>query len=387
MSYDKLSGPTPRIMILESRYWLDSACRNAAIDLGWEVEIVPIVAEGVMPRENIEHLLGTLIDFRPDFILSVNLGGMDEEGLFARLFEDLHVPYIGWFVDDPRTILMGRSVYTSDYTVALTWEQSYEEYLSDIGFPVVHTLPLAVDPTIFDSGPSDNCDLPPTFVGNSMESFADREWAWISENTNVAEEVQEAFDTGRITRETFAQGLESMLDKCVLDELDIHDKRHVEMLFFIEGTRRLRHGLVSTLEPDGIKVRGDEGWAKSFSCADGPINYEHDLPIFYRQCKVNLNTTSIQMKTTVNQRVFDCPAAGGFLLTDSQSALEDFFDVEGEIACYNSFEECRDLIHFYQDNSKARIKIINNARKRILAEHTYTHRLETIKELIRERYC
>ena len=51
LRYDKLAGPAPRMLILESKYWLDDACRNAARLLGWEVETVPVVQEGRLPRE------------------------------------------------------------------------------------------------------------------------------------------------------------------------------------------------------------------------------------------------------------------------------------------------------------------------------------------------
>ena len=47
-----------------------------------------------------------------------------------------------------------------------------------------------------------------------------------------------------------------------------------------------------------------------------PLNYYKDLPLLYNACKINFNATSLQMKEAVNQRVFDVPACGAFLLTD-----------------------------------------------------------------------
>jgi spore maturation protein CgeB len=139
---------------------------------------------------------------------------------------------------------------------------------------------------------------------------------------------------------------------------------------------------VQALEPEGIGVRGDEEWAAFFHRAGGPINYEHDLPNFYRACEVNLNVTSIEMPTAVNQRVFDCPAAGGFLLTDAQSSLATLFEAD-EVAAYHSFDECRDLLRWYRANPEARFEIIRKARLRILDQHTYAHRLRQIVEVLR----
>ena len=386
MAYDKLAGAVPRVLVLESQYWLDVACMNAARGLGWEIATAPVRMEGVLPRGDIERLLTTLGEFRPDFILSVNFSGMDVQGLFARLFEDLAIPYVVWFVDDPRTILMDRDVYASAYTVALTWERAYVEYLEAVGFPVVEYLPLAVDATVFNAEPAESWEHGPAFVGNSMNHVAERERSCVETQPELAEAMARAFEAGRVTREGFGRGLEALLERDLLENLDAEQRRHAELVFFVEGTRRLRHALVRSLEPEGLEVYGDEGWQEVTAKANGPLNYTEQLPGFYRACEVNLNSTSIQMPAAVNQRVFDCPAAGGFLLTDAQADLHELFDAEREVACYASAEECAALFREYRAHPEARREVVRRARKRVLGEHTYVHRLERIVAIVRERF-
>jgi spore maturation protein CgeB len=89
------------------------------------------------------------------------------------------------------------------------------------------------------------------------------------------------------------------------------------------------------------------------------------------------------MKTAVNQRVFDVPAAGGFLLTDYKAQLPELLELGKEIVCYRDPDEIPDLIRFYLKHSRAREEIISRGRRRILAEHTYVHRLQTMVETIR----
>jgi len=386
MAYPKLAAPTPRMLVLESNYWLDTACLNAAQALRWEIARVPVVTEGKMPRDMVAALLNTLTEFRPDFVLSINLSAMDEQGLFAGLFADLAVPHVTWFVDDPRTILMGRDIYGSDFALAFTWEAAYISYLRACGFVEVHLLTLAVDPLVFNAEPAAKGVFPPTFVGNSMTDFAAREWAWIEQHPAIAQAVHNAFDAGRVTRENFGLGLAALLGLPTLDAFDPHEQRHAELLCFIEGTRRLRREVVQALQSDGLAVRGDEAWREHTAQCGPYLNYTQELPAFYRDCEVNLNITSIQMPTTVNQRVFDCPASGGFLLTDAQAALGELFDVQSEIAEYHSIEECRELLRFYRAHPHARRAIIERARKRILGEHTYAHRLQQIVEVVRSRF-
>ena len=158
------------------------------------------------------------------------------------------------------------------------------------------------------------------------------------------------------------------------------------MICFIEGTRELRRNIVITLQDKGLLVRGDDAWPAIAKNCGTFLNYETQLAAYYRNCQINLNTTSIQMPTAVNQRVFDCPAAGGFLLTDHQQTLNELFDIECEIAAYNSPQECRDLFRHYRDHPKERTRITTRARTRILAEHTYKNRLNTIFDIVQQRY-
>ncbi|MDX9973748.1 MAG: glycosyltransferase [FCB group bacterium] len=386
LAYDKLAGPVPRVLVLEGQYWLDAACLRAAQRLGWEVRRVPVLMEGALSRETLTELLEALADFRPDFLLMINLCGMDVHGLLARLLGDLQMPHVAWFVDNPRTILMGRKVYANEWSIAAAWDAEYLEYLREAGFGTVAHLPLAVDTALFNAEPADSWSFPTTFVGDSNTALAERQWDLVKRRPQLAEAVTEAFATDLVTRENFAQGLGALLDANLLATLDDEDRRCAEYYFFTEGTRRLRYGFVGALDNEGIVVRGDEGWVGHCSRLDAPLAYETELPLFYRACEINLNVTSIQMPRAVNQRVFDCPAAGGFLITDAQPDIELLFEPGSEIMTYSSNEECRHLIRFFRGDPAIRREVVARARRRILAEHTYEHRLNTIAALVREAF-
>ncbi|NIA16093.1 MAG: glycosyltransferase [Nitrospiraceae bacterium] len=387
MAYDKFVGDAPRLFVLESQYWLDVACVRAAEAMAWPAHTASVPQEGRMARDACGGLIRALIEFRPDFILSVNLGGMDVDGLLGRLFEDLRIPFVTWFVDDPRTIVMGRSVYASPWAVALTWESAYLDYLRDVGFDAVHHLPLAVDPALFDHPPAEAWSESFTFVGNSMTAAVEPEWNWVRQYPDLAGSVEDALEAGRVTREAFAQGLEAVLPPALVAGLDADQRRHAELLLFVAGTQRLRRRMVAALDGEGLVVRGDENWAAWSSRASGPVNYTHELAACYRDSAVNLNTTSIQMAEAVNQRVFDCPAAGGFLLTDAQADLAKLFEVEREVAVYHDLDECVERYRWFSQRPASRKAIVERARKRILSEHTYAHRLRWMVDVLRERFA
>jgi spore maturation protein CgeB len=138
---------------------------------------------------------------------------------------------------------------------------------------------------------------------------------------------------------------------------------------------------VSRLLPLAPLIAGDDGWEAVYpSCGTAwkrlpPLDYYDDLPLFYPQSDVSLNATSLQMKGAVNQRVFDVPAAGGFVLTDAREQLAALFEPGREAAVYAEPGEIEALARHYLAHPAERARVSQAARERILAEHTYEHRL------------
>jgi spore maturation protein CgeB len=384
MAYPKFAHERPRLLILHSNYWLDAACAHAAEALGWDWTRVDVAIAGQLSREAIATLIETLTTFRPDFALSINASGMDERGMFAHLFHDLAIPLVTWFVDDPRTILLDRDLYGTPTSVALTWDRAYRDYLAARGYGLVEWMPLAVDDTVFYGQAAASPTHPPAFVGSSMTGHAAEEWGWIAQYPEVAAAVEAAVYSDRLTRDGFARGINFLLGEAA-DGFDPHQRRHAEIFCFVEGTRRLRHETVAGLADEGLVVRGDPGWAEVTPHAGPPVDYDRGLAAFYRDCAVNLNITSLQMKHAVNQRVFDCPAAGGFLLTDAQPDLSELF-AEDEVATYTDLDDCRGQLQFFRDHPASRAEIVGRAQRRILGEHTYRHRLEALTQRLKDHF-
>ncbi|MDR1166118.1 MAG: glycosyltransferase [Deltaproteobacteria bacterium] len=143
------------------------------------------------------------------------------------------------------------------------------------------------------------------------------------------------------------------------------------------ASRAWRRNVLRLMPPELLTVAGDEGWRELLPEARlmGPVDYYRELPSFYRASKVSLNITSAQMKSGLNQRVFDAPAAGGFLLTDRRSQAQGLFTEGVDIAQYGDPQEARELALFYLQNDAAREKILRAAQATVFREHLYRHRL------------
>jgi len=384
LDYPKFRG-APRILILETQYFFDNSWLRAAEKLGWQVATVRSAMTGSILVDDIRELFTQLGEFKPDFILTSNFAGMDVAGMFENFFNDARIPYVSWFTDTPRMILFNRSVRVSDYMVAATWERAYTPHFHNRGFQHVHYMPLATDPALFRGDPLTDCARDLAFVGVSMIELAEEAWEKVGQNPPLAEALREALDSGRVNRDTFVAGVESVLPESLWRSLDSSERRNAELTLLYESTRRRRAEVVTSLLPLGLEVRGDEAWQHVTGVPSGRISYLEDLAGYYRDTAININTTSLQMTTAVNQRVFDCPAAGGFVITDDQAAVHELFD-DNEVVVYASLDELRDKVRYYRTRPTEREAVIRAAQRRIAADHTHANRLQGLVAFLRERF-
>ena len=165
-----------------------------------------------------------------------------------------------------------------------------------------------------------------------------------------------------------------------------------ETMLFWEATRQYRLSCIRGILPHAPLIVGDDGWKTQLASSGTwhyhpEVNYYSDLPLLYPRAAVNFNCTSKQMKGAVNQRVFDVPATESFLLTDYREQVENLFEPGKEIICYHSPEEAGELARDYLARPKERLAVARAARRRILQEHTYEHRVGTLVARMRSLYA
>jgi spore maturation protein CgeB len=220
-----------------------------------------------------------------------------------------------------------------------------------------------------------------------MTELANEAWGKLEHLPEIVHAIRQAFTDGLVTRDHFAQGIPAIIPSGLLEGRTPSELRHVELCILYEATRRQRAEMAFRLDPYGLEVRGDPEWRYLVRNAGGTVAYHNDLAAYYRTTAINLNSTSIQMKTAVNQRVFDCPAAGGFLITDDQADLAELFDLDSEVVIYATLDELEDKVAYYLKHPKQRIPIVQRAQQRITGHHTHAHRLQALEAYLRQRYA
>jgi spore maturation protein CgeB len=84
----------------------------------------------------------------------------------------------------------------------------------------------------------------------------------------------------------------------------------------------------------------------------------------------------------VNPRTFELAAAGAFQLVDRRALLPALFVPDVEVATFTAASELRERVRYYLAHPDERAAIAAAGRARVLAEHTYRHRMETLLALV-----
>ena len=80
----------------------------------------------------------------------------------------------------------------------------------------------------------------------------------------------------------------------------------------------------------------------------------------------------------VNPRTFELAACGVFQLVDERTLLPSLFKLGSEVATFRDKASLEASIDYYETHPEERQKIAAAGRARVLAEHTYRHRMETL---------
>ena len=392
--YPKFRSGVPRVLLLTSSYFLMGELEAAFARLGYATSLVQLPSQEVGSQEFVESILSEILAFRPDFVLTINHLGVDKEGILTALLARMELPLASWFVDNPHLILYVYENLASDWVTLFTWDVDNIESLKAQGFSRVHYLPLATDPHRFAYAPHTTPLRDVSFVGNSMVYKVHaklRHYDFPAVLLADLEELGRAFMlSGALSVARFLEEERPMYVEAFRSLPDVDARLAFETLITWQATLLYRLQRVRELLPFKPLLVGDPGWHDILP-PDGwtyhrELNYYADLPAFYPATRINFNCTSQQMKGAVNQRVFDVPVCGGFLLTDHRRQMEALFEPGREIVCYQEPGEIADLVRHYLRHDGERARITEAARSRILAEHTYDLRLESLVRTMRSIY-
>ena len=155
----------------------------------------------------------------------------------------------------------------------------------------------------------------------------------------------------------------------------------VRHFLYWEANNRHRIELLERLVDLDLRIYGNEDWiplTKESPLRDkflGPMDPNTELPSLFASAQVNLNIHSVQCSGSLNQRDFNAPVAGGFLLSDWVPGAGRFFEPEVEAAYFTDSKDLRAKVEFFLEHPDLREQIVRAGKARVLDHHTYNHRV------------
>lgn len=157
-------------------------------------------------------------------------------------------------------------------------------------------------------------------------------------------------------------------------------ERDLEIAFL--GTRsEKRAALLDELKEFPVHVFGP-GWLKNGvggKVRAHPPAFGEAANRIYNRARINLNVHNwAGVGSAVNLRLFEVPAAGGFLLSDWVDEIADCYVAGEHLACFRGMAELKQKLEHFLSRPDERERIARAGRGHFLAHHTYAVRARQV---------
>ena len=113
----------------------------------------------------------------------------------------------------------------------------------------------------------------------------------------------------------------------------------------------------------------------------GEVEYYKEMPLVFKQSRINLNISLRGIKSGIPLRAYDIMGAGGFLLSNFQADFLEYFIPGEDFVYYESKEDLLKKVDYYLAHEEERKAIARNGYDRVSAGHTYRHRVREMLDL------
>lgn len=319
----------------------------------------------------------------------------------SAVCEKCHIKYVAWTVDSPLYTLYTHSIYNKCNYLFVFDKTSLME-LKDLGVEHVWYLPLASDADYFDKeirsvSNYNKYASTVSFVGSlytdkSAYSLIGKEKDYFAGYMEGLVEAQRKLwgynFVEKILHEKWSKQLENMLNPVNGKEfIGKNEKVFANSCIMTEITARERKEYLEYISQavDVDIYTGSDTTAIPVLHNRGKVDYLTEMPLVFHNSKINLNITLRTIQQGISLRVWDVLASGGFLLTNYQPELEEFFEIGNDLECFVSKEDMLYKIEYYLEHEEERKQIAQNGYNKVKQLHSYKRRMQAILEILNDK--
>lgn len=359
--------------------------KNAFKILGHEV------AEFSLENGIDENFLKDIINYKADLAIAYGSSGIIKikQGF---LFRCLKIPLVSLYYDCPfffREKEFKEEINTfSQFYFNFIWDDSFLQIYKDYGFKSGYKTLLALDESKFspeEMGESKNAIC---FVGHVKDIDSS------SINVSTTTPMLNNFISDVINLKSMNLDIPVL---SIFNHLYSEDNYNILSNLFKEnsdefwyiyyqchylGSPFLRKYILNRIDGVDIHVYGNSSWNKKNINFYPNVSYGKELSKVYQKYDVNINISSLQLETSINNRVFDVFGSKGFVLSDYKLDMEKLFPDYWDRVTFKNLNELSEKGQYYLEHKKERKEIVSEAYNEIITNHTYKKRVEEIINVI-----
>lgn len=325
--------------------------------------------------------------------------------LIAKTAEKLQKQYVSWVYDCPHNTLYSPSVL-SEYVSVFVFDKMQYARLSALKAGNVYHLPLAVNTkrlnellglkdadTVWKDDVKYRYEV--SFVGSLYENN-------LYQQINYLPDYVRGYIQGLIAGQRKIYGY-NLLDDTLSDEVLNEIRKYVVMNLdasYLVDNRHLYINMLNAEVTHQERVDFIKSAAEYFDVAlftaskseelpmyifKGIVSYDTEMPKVFRDSKINLNITLRSIESGIPLRVLDVLAAGGFLITNYQPEIAEYFVDGQEVVMFESKEDMLNKIAYYLEHEEERKQIAYNGWKKVQEDFSYEVQVGKMMEVL-EKY-
>lgn len=324
---------------------------------------------------------------------------------YPTLAEACHVckvMYISWVWDSPHMTLWSKKVRYNTNRIFLFDRDLYRR-LRGKGIDYIFYLPLAVDVSSFretitkDNGASkDEWGGDVAFVGNL---YNDKKTAMFDNIAYLPPYIMGYLDAimkcqtkiwgGDIVEKSLSEEVWEELYKYIKLDLGNRYDEDLYRVMVIDMIQRKasqieRKQMCSAL----ARMFSFNLYSGSDTSYDpliknkGYVNYLTEMPLVFHYSKINIQITIRAITSGISKRVLDVLGCEGFLLTNYQPEIAEYFQDGKELVMYESMEDLCLKIAYYLEHDEERKEIAHAGYLKVCEQFTYEKMLSRMMDEI-----
>lgn len=372
-----------KILFFEWHSFMNKGIERALTELGMEYDIF-FYQFTDWERDDIflEKFQKLLRQNKYKTVLSVNFAP-----LISQICENEGIRYVSWVYDSPLHIRDMKSIKNSCNEIYFFDRGQAEEYRV-MGADARH-LPLAVDTEVFEAVITSKSKVvygtDISLIGKLYQTeyqyFTAPLGAYLTGYLegiiNSQMKIYGGYLIPEIVTEMLLEKMNAVYRKVAKDGFQM-GRRELEFMLACEVTGRERYLALALLskhyQVDLYSNNNDERLKDVHY--KGYADYYSQMPQIFAASRINLNISLKTIRTGIPLRVIDVMGCRGFVLTNYQPEIGEYFSIGEECVVYENVEDLYAKAAYYLEHEEERQQIINAGYERVKRDFTFKERLE-----------